>query len=108
MSPGSTAASAIGTPKDLRDLVGWPKPGCAGRCSIGRRTGNGRAAGALLGDAAHPMLPFLAQGAAQAIEDAGVLGQCLAETDDFAKALQDTRITASAAPPRSSACRAGR
>lgn len=32
---------------------------------------------ALLGDAAHPMLPFLAQGAAQAIEDAGALGQAL-------------------------------
>jgi salicylate hydroxylase len=27
----------------------------------------------LLGDAAHPMLPFLAQGAAMAIEDAAVL-----------------------------------
>lgn len=29
----------------------------------------------LLGDAAHPMLPFLAQGAAQAIEDAEALGR---------------------------------
>jgi salicylate hydroxylase len=33
---------------------------------------------ALLGDAAHPMLPFLAQGAAQAIEDAAALGLALA------------------------------
>ncbi|MEM9814039.1 MAG: FAD-dependent monooxygenase [Pseudomonadota bacterium] len=32
---------------------------------------------ALLGDAAHPMLPFLAQGAAMAIEDAWVLAACL-------------------------------
>lgn len=32
---------------------------------------------ALLGDAAHPVLPFLAQGAAQAIEDAAVLGAML-------------------------------
>ncbi|MBR9813912.1 monooxygenase [bacterium] len=32
----------------------------------------------LLGDACHPMLPFLAQGAAQAIEDAWVLANCLA------------------------------
>jgi len=32
----------------------------------------------LLGDAAHPMLPFLAQGAAQAIEDALALGQAFA------------------------------
>ncbi|MPY95487.1 MAG: monooxygenase, partial [Acidimicrobiia bacterium] len=31
----------------------------------------------LLGDAAHPMLPFMAQGAAQAIEDAAVLAACL-------------------------------
>jgi salicylate hydroxylase len=35
-------------------------------------------AAALLGDAAHPMLPFLAQGGAMAIEDAVVAAQCLA------------------------------
>jgi salicylate hydroxylase len=34
----------------------------------------------LLGDAAHPMLPYLAQGAAMAIEDAAVLAQRLADT----------------------------
>ena len=33
---------------------------------------------ALLGDACHPMLPFMAQGAAMAIEDAYVLSQCVA------------------------------
>jgi 2-polyprenyl-6-methoxyphenol hydroxylase-like FAD-dependent oxidoreductase len=33
----------------------------------------------LLGDAAHPMLPFYAQGAAQSIEDASVLAGCLAQ-----------------------------
>ncbi len=32
---------------------------------------------ALIGDAAHPILPFLAQGAALAIEDAAVLAKCL-------------------------------
>lgn len=32
----------------------------------------------LLGDACHPMLPFLAQGATQALEDAWVLADCLA------------------------------
>jgi len=37
-----------------------------------------RGAVTLLGDAAHPMLPFLAQGAAQAIEDAEALGRALA------------------------------
>ena len=31
----------------------------------------------LLGDAAHPMLPYLAQGAGMAIEDAAELGRCL-------------------------------
>ena len=34
---------------------------------------------ALLGDAAHPMLPYLAQGAGMAIEDARQLEHCLAE-----------------------------
>jgi salicylate hydroxylase len=33
---------------------------------------------ALIGDAAHPMLPFVAQGANQAIEDALALAACLA------------------------------
>lgn len=35
----------------------------------------------LLGDAAHPMFPFFAQGAAQSIEDAAVLARCLAAMD---------------------------
>jgi len=44
---------------------------------------------ALLGDAAHPMLPYLAQGAAMAIEDAAVAAQCLArQPDDAAGALR--------------------
>ena len=33
----------------------------------------------LLGDACHPMTPYMAQGAATAIEDAAVLARCLAE-----------------------------
>ena len=37
---------------------------------------------ALLGDAAHPMLPFLAQGASMAIEDAWVLAGCLKQASD--------------------------
>ncbi|NNN36197.1 NAD(P)-binding protein [Streptomyces sp. S3(2020)] len=35
----------------------------------------------LLGDSAHAMVPFQAQGAAQAILDAAVLGDCLGDTD---------------------------
>ncbi|NHN30657.1 FAD-dependent monooxygenase [Paenibacillus agricola] len=42
-----------------------------------RRWTEGRVA--LLGDAAHPMLPNLGQGGAQAMEDAWVLAQCLQE-----------------------------
>jgi salicylate hydroxylase len=44
----------------------------------------------LLGDAAHPMLPFLAQGANQAVEDAVVLAACLRRTgaDGVAGALR--------------------
>lgn len=45
----------------------------------------GRAA--LLGDAAHPMLPFLGLGAATAIEDAVVLGRVFGAVDDVAEAL---------------------
>jgi salicylate hydroxylase len=42
----------------------------------------------LLGDAAHPMLPFLAQGGAMAIEDAAVLTRCLARDEDLSPALR--------------------
>jgi salicylate hydroxylase len=41
----------------------------------------------LLGDAAHPILPFLAQGAAMAIEDAAVLANCIAATPEIPLAL---------------------
>jgi salicylate hydroxylase len=43
----------------------------------------------LLGDAAHPMFPFFAQGAAQAIEDGSVIARCLAaDPADPAAALR--------------------
>ncbi|MEP9353854.1 FAD-dependent monooxygenase [Xanthobacter sp. KR7-65] len=42
----------------------------------------------LLGDAAHAMLPFLAQGAAQAIEDAAALARALGRESDAATALK--------------------
>ncbi|HKA80996.1 MAG TPA: FAD-dependent monooxygenase [Xanthobacteraceae bacterium] len=42
----------------------------------------GKGTATLLGDAAHPMLPYLAQGAAMAIEDAAVLAQRLADTPE--------------------------
>ena len=51
------------------------------RWSVGRTT--------LLGDACHPMYPFMGQGAAQAIEDGAALAACLAAGDrDPAAALR--------------------
>ena len=41
---------------------------------------------ALLGDAAHPMRPYLAQGAGMAIEDAQVLAYCLTQCTDTVSA----------------------
>ena len=41
----------------------------------------------LLGDSCHAILPFLAQGAALAIEDAAVLANCLSEGQDNKKAF---------------------
>jgi salicylate hydroxylase len=60
------------TPVFLRGAVFVRKP--LAQWSVGRVT--------LLGDAAHAMEPFQAQGAAQAVEDAYVLAECLADADD--------------------------
>ena len=91
--------SAVGTKDEcLRDFDGWhdvirilirnfrtpfkwavmvrePMP----RWTAGRVT--------LLGDACHPMVPFLAQGAVMAIEDGCVLGRCFGACDDVPTAL---------------------
>jgi salicylate hydroxylase len=50
------------------------------RWSVGRAS--------LLGDAAHSMLPFLAQGAVMAVEDGYVLARCLAEFESVETALR--------------------
>ena len=50
----------------------------------------------LLGDACHPMLPFLAQGASMAIEDSYALAFCLANNSNTIDALisyEDIRLT---------------
>ena len=67
MDPDSLYRSAL---CDRRPLAHW---------SYGAAT--------LLGDACHPMLPFMAQGAAAAIEDAAVLAACLAAAKDVPAAL---------------------
>jgi salicylate hydroxylase len=47
---------------------------------------------ALLGDAAHAMLPFAAQGAAMAIEDAAVLAKCIAERQNESPSALSTAL----------------
>jgi FAD-dependent urate hydroxylase len=69
----STAETAI-----LRADVHDRPP--SSRWSAGRVT--------LLGDAAHPMAPWTAQGACQALEDAVVLGRALRDATDAASALR--------------------
>jgi len=54
----------------------------------------------LLGDAAHPMLPFMAQGAAMAVEDAWVLAECI---DDLPEYERRRKARASAAQAMSRA-----
>jgi len=88
--PGEVESwSAVGEVADFAaEFAGWdPRVGelIAAADYVGRwavrdhaplpRWVNGRVA--LLGDAAHPMLPFYAQGAGQAIEDAAALAVCL-------------------------------
>jgi 6-hydroxynicotinate 3-monooxygenase len=49
----------------------------------------------LLGDACHPMRPFMAAGGAMAVEDAAILSRCLREIDDLEaafRAYEATRI----------------
>jgi salicylate hydroxylase len=73
---------------DARDLIAAPKRWRAWPLMLRPpldRFAFGRIA--LIGDAAHPMTPFLAQGAAQAIEDADSLARRLGETDKVEAAL---------------------
>ena len=100
-APGETVESwtAVGKPADFREeFAGWaPMVGDlldavtqVGRWAVLDRAPIsqyrcGRVA--LLGDAAHPMLPFFAQGAGQAIEDAAALATSIKEADGLTPAL---------------------
>jgi len=85
------ARQLIDLPKD------WKRWATADRDPIGQWV-FGRAA--LLGDAAHPMLQYLAQGACMAMEDAVTLGEALRSCDnDFDRAFalyQRSRVTRTA------------
>ena len=87
---GELLAEFAGWDQRLGDLIRQAGP--PGRWALLDREPLGRWSRGpvtLLGDAAHPMFPFFAQGAAQAIEDAAVLARCLAEdTQSPARALQ--------------------
>ena len=54
----------------------------------------------LLGDAAHPMLPYLAQGAAMALEDAAVLAACVDSASSVAQAFTQYEAQRSARTTR--------
>jgi salicylate hydroxylase len=96
--------SSRGEAEDLRrDFAGWhptvrriveaaPEDACFRWALFDRAplAKWGRGAVTLLGDACHPTLPFLAQGACMAIEDAAVLAACLSgcRRDGVAAALE--------------------
>jgi salicylate hydroxylase len=69
----SVARSVLAKPESWQRWALYDRP-------PGWRWGTGPVT--LLGDAAHPMVPFLAQGAGMAIEDAAVIAQCLANSGE--------------------------
>ncbi len=77
---GVMAGSCAALQDLLRALGPWRCWALNGRPPVSgpRQMAQGRVA--LLGDAAHPMLPYLAQGAGMAIEDAGALQRAFAQT----------------------------
>jgi 2-polyprenyl-6-methoxyphenol hydroxylase-like FAD-dependent oxidoreductase len=94
--PGELAARFASFAPSARALIAlperWQKWALFDR-PPGRPRQNGPVA--LIGDAAHPMLPFLAQGGAMAIEDAAVLAHCLQheplEPEDALRAYESLR-----------------
>jgi 2-polyprenyl-6-methoxyphenol hydroxylase-like FAD-dependent oxidoreductase len=73
-------SSMLRAPDDWRRWAAADRPP-AGRWGKGRVT--------LIGDAAHPVLPYLAQGAVMALEDAVVLGHCLASSSSLEDGFRD-------------------
>lgn len=81
---GELAAAFAGWHPKLQALIHAIDPATLHKWALFDRApmaawGRGRAT--LLGDACHPTLPFMAQGAAMAIEDGAVLARCLRQAD---------------------------
>ena len=72
-------------PSALRDVSSWRKWALYTLPPLPTWTSGSVA---LLGDAAHPMLPYLAQGGALAMEDALVLADCLCASDDIPSGIE--------------------
>lgn len=76
-------AGLLSQPKAWRKWSLFSLPGASWRRWVQGRV-------ALIGDAAHPVLPFLAQGGVLALEDAAVLARAIAGSrDDIPAALRD-------------------
>ncbi len=72
----------------LETVPEWRRWALSDRPPLTSAAQMGQGAVALLGDAAHPMRPYLAQGAGMAIEDAQVLAQCWAQGGTPAERVQ--------------------
>ncbi|MGH6671757.1 MAG: FAD-dependent oxidoreductase [Xanthobacteraceae bacterium] len=72
------------------DVTLWP---IFDRMRNDRWSGGPRGRAVLLGDACHPMRPFMAAGGAMAVEDAAILSRCLDKFDDAAKAFRRYEAT---------------
>ena len=90
-APGEIARAFAGWPEPVRILIAEQRGGCGWRSAVYDRAASpawSRGRVALLGDAAHPMPPYLAQGAGMAIEDAEALARHLAGPLDPTAALK--------------------
>ena len=89
--PGELKADFTGWHSDIQTLIDCMDADALYKWALHERPPMprwGKGLVTLLGDACHPMLPFMAQGAATAIEDAAVLAACLAAGGDKATGLR--------------------
>ena len=97
-SPGTRAelkAAFAGWHNDIQALIDHAEDDALFKWALHDRAPYahwGRDRVTLLGDSCHPMLPFMAQGAAMAIEDGAVLATCLSRGASITQALQDYEV----------------